>query len=420
MRALIAALLLTIPCVGGALGRVNVYAWQENRADGVLYHYRVVNMGSDGLLRLEIGRDDRSGGGLRLTTHPVGFVEDEEAIVAAGTLGLGFPIPATSVSVPPGWGAALILQEDAPEASLHYFLSDTGTPLRSATARGFSVLVPRADAMLLTGPWVAGLERGIRTQGSLMKDTLDAPAPAATVTGSAQGCGSVSLTINAALSGNGPWSLTWSDGYSQQTHVPQVSRTIVTSSSTQYWLKSISDVNTTGSSSGFATATVNAYPAVPTVTSSGPTTFCAGGSVTLTAPDGFTYLWSNGAKSQAIVAAATGNYSVSVTNAEGCSATSAPTTVTVNPATSITQQPQNKTILRNTSATVSVVAAGTGTLTYQWYSGTSPNTASPISGATGSSYTTPKLVKRGTYNYWVRVSGSCGVANSTTATITVN
>jgi YD repeat-containing protein len=37
-----------------------------------------------------------------------------------------------------------------------------------------------------------------------------------------------------------------------------------------------------------------ADPATPVITAGGPTTFCAGGSVTLTAPAGFTYTWSTG------------------------------------------------------------------------------------------------------------------------------
>ena len=114
---------------------------------------------------------------------------------------------------------------------------------------------------------------------------------------------------------------------------------------------------------------------------------------------------------------ASGNYTVTVTNANGCPATSAPRSVTENPATSIFTQPQSKTIPKNTTTTLSVVAAGTGPFTYQWYRGSSPNTSQPVSGATSSSYTTPKL-NRGTYTYWVRVTGACGVVNSNTATVT--
>src|SRR5207302_9675643 len=62
-----------------------------------------------------------------------------------------------------------------------------------------------------------------------------------------------------------------------------------------------------------------------------PTLFrSAGGSVTLTASTASSYLWSNGATTQAITVNASGNYSATVTNANGCSATSAATAVTVN------------------------------------------------------------------------------------------
>ncbi|HEX8619066.1 MAG TPA: hypothetical protein VF911_15890 [Thermoanaerobaculia bacterium] len=410
------AFIVAVTCARGLSGQVTVYAWQENKPEGVMYHYRVVNPGPEGFLWFNIGDDELSGFGPRLMTHPVGLVEDEEAPID----GFGFPIPTSSVGVPSGWSASFLLPGEHVEgSSLHYSITDTGTPLRSATLRGFSILVPQAEATYMTGPWKGGFERGFTTHGTLQKDTTDAPAPAAAVTGSAQGCESVSLTMNAALTGNGPWSLRWSDGFSQQTEVPQVARTVVSTFSKQYWITSISDVNTSGTSSGVATATVNSNPPAPTVTTSGPTNFCPGGSVTLAAPDGYTYRWSTGATSQAIIASAAGNYSVTVTNAGGCSSTSAPAVVTVSAATEITQQPQSRTVARNTTATLTVVARGTGNLTYQWYKGTSPNTSSPISGATGSSYTTPKLA-RGAYDYWVRVSGSCGFLNSATARVTAN
>ena len=78
-------------------------------------------------------------------------------------------------------------------------------------------------------------------------------------------------------------------------------------------------------------------PATPTITPGGPTTFCAGGSVTLTSssPTGNQwYLDGNpigGATAQQYDATASGSYTVTVT-ASGCtSAPSAPTAVTVNP-----------------------------------------------------------------------------------------
>jgi subtilisin-like proprotein convertase family protein len=74
--------------------------------------------------------------------------------------------------------------------------------------------------------------------------------------------------------------------------------------------------------------TVNPLPTAG-ITASGPTTFCAGGSVDLTATGGTTYLWSTGAVSTTITASATGIYTVTVTDGNGCTAT-ASTAVTVN------------------------------------------------------------------------------------------
>jgi hypothetical protein len=85
-------------------------------------------------------------------------------------------------------------------------------------------------------------------------------------------------------------------------------------------------------------------------------------------------------------------------------------------APSISTHPQSQTIPSGQTATMSVVASGTG-LSYQWYAGSSGTTTSPIGGATSSGYTTPALTT--TSSYWVRVSNSGGSADSNTATITV-
>jgi hypothetical protein len=59
-------------------------------------------------------------------------------------------------------------------------------------------------------------------------------------------------------------------------------------------------------------------PNVNQISSSGPTTFCDGGSVLLSSNPGESYLWSNGATTQSINVATTGNYSATVTYADGC------------------------------------------------------------------------------------------------------
>jgi hypothetical protein len=58
--------------------------------------------------------------------------------------------------------------------------------------------------------------------------------------------------------------------------------------------------------------------ATPTIAAGGPTTFCAGGSVTLTSSPGTSYLWSNGATTRSINVTTSGSYTVRVTNSGGC------------------------------------------------------------------------------------------------------
>ncbi len=74
--------------------------------------------------------------------------------------------------------------------------------------------------------------------------------------------------------------------------------------------------------------------ATATVSPAGPLTLCGGGSITLTASTGSTYLWSNGATTSTISVAQAGNYSVTVTYAGGC--TSGSNTVTVSNGTPFT------------------------------------------------------------------------------------
>ncbi len=86
------------------------------------------------------------------------------------------------------------------------------------------------------------------------------------------------------------------------------------------------------------------------------------------------------------------------------------------PAPTITAQPEGLTIDNGATATLSVSATGSG-LTYQWYSGASGATASPVVGETSATFTTPALTS--TASYWVRVSNTGGNADSTAAFVSV-
>lgn len=123
---------------------------------------------------------------------------------------------------------------------------------------------------------------------------------------------------------------------------------------------------------------VNVIPSAVT-SISGPTTFCAGNTVTLTAPAAGSYLWSTNETTQSITVAASGTYDVDVTTA-GCTASSAPITVTVNALPTPVVTTNNVAICQGAAATLSSTPASA----YAWSNGA---TTSTISVTTAGNYT---------------------------------
>ena len=76
---------------------------------------------------------------------------------------------------------------------------------------------------------------------------------------------------------------------------------------------------------------VNPAPPTPTITPSGPTSFCVGGMVTLTSSASTGNTWNTAAMTSFIIVSSSGPYFVTVTGANSCTATSSVTTVTVHP-----------------------------------------------------------------------------------------
>ncbi|MBL0359415.1 MAG: T9SS type A sorting domain-containing protein [Chitinophagaceae bacterium] len=145
------------------------------------------------------------------------------------------------------------------------------------------------------------------------------------------------VTCNATVTANGPTTfcqggsvtLTASEGASYLWSTGAVTRNISVNSAGTYSV-TVTDANNCTAASADVVVTVNALPAVPTITAGGATTFCSGESVTLTSSAASSYLWSNGAATQSITVTNAGTYSVTVKNAANCSASSAGVTVTVN------------------------------------------------------------------------------------------
>jgi hypothetical protein len=197
--------------------------------------------------------------------------------------------------------------------------------------------------------------------------------------------GSVTL-ISSSASGN-----TWSNG--------ETTQSITVTQSGNYTVS-----NTNGSctaTSNPLSVSVNTFPATPTISASGSTTFCQGGSVTLTSSSASGNTWSNGATTQAVTISQSGNYTVTVANGN-CSATSSPIAVTVNAAPS----------------TPTIFASGPTT----FCSGESVTlTSSSASGNTWSNgATTQAITVSQSGNYTVSLSNGTCTATSSALTVTVN
>src|SRR3954454_3777890 len=121
------------------------------------------------------------------------------------------------------------------------------------------------------------------------------------------------------------------------------------------------------------TVTATTLP-LATITPSGPTTFCQGGSVSLDAGAGFaSYLWSNGDTTRTIGVTTNGTFTVRVTGAGGCqSLASAPVNVTATTLPLATITPSGPaTFCQGGSVTLD---AGAGFASYLWSNGDTTRT----------------------------------------------
>ncbi|WP_176112967.1 beta strand repeat-containing protein [Sediminibacterium ginsengisoli] len=173
-----------------------------------------------------------------------------------------------------------------------------------------------------------------------------------------------------------------------------------------------------------APVTVGYYTVVtPTVSASGPLRFCAGGSVVLSSSNAHAYAWNTGASSASLSVSNSGSYYVTVTDANGCQATSAAVGITVNPLPSAAIA-GDASVCQNGTAP-SVIFTGSGgtapyTFTYRVGSGAAQTVSS--SGGNSASVAVPTNVA-GAFTYTligVQESSSTTCSNAASGSVTVN
>lgn len=187
----------------------------------------------------------------------------------------------------------------------------------------------------------------------------------------------------------------WSNG--------TVADSIYVSTTGQFTVQAISDNGCVSSASDIVTTYYNSRPSQPTIISQGSTSICYGESVSLQAPAGYTYLWSNDSVSQTIEVQNAGDYNLIIFDANGCASdTSEPVTV------EILASPERPVLSESGLIDVCMGASQTLTATtgyqYLWSTGD----------------TTQSITVSDSGEYFVQVaeSGSCYSEESDTAIIT--
>ncbi len=223
------------------------------------------------------------------------------------------------------------------------------------------------------------------------------PNPVASASNTGAYCNGTTIQLN----GGGGASYSWSgpNSFASTQQNPSISN----AQSLNAGLYTVTVTNGFGCNNTASTNVV-VNSATAAITPGGPTTFCAGNSVLLSANAGSGYIWSTGATTQTITANASNTYSVTVTAANSCTA-SASQLVTVNALPTVSATNTGPYCI---GYNIQLNAAGTNIATYNW---SGPNSFSAT--AQNPVRTTSSAADFGSYTVTVTSSASCSASAST-------
>lgn len=247
------------------------------------------------------------------------------------------------------------------------------------------------------------LTTGCSNSDAIIINVSGSPLAVTTTADPATLCSGATVQLSAyATGGSGTYSYDWTslpEGFTSSLANPTANPTV----NTTYYVTVSDGYNTVNEE---VAVTVNPLPDRPTITADGSTTFCKGGSVTLSSTEGSSYKWSTGATTRSILVAEGGNYTVQVTNEYGClSEASTITVVTVNPL------PSKPIITANGPLTF--CENGSVTLTSQ-------SSASEYLWSTGATTRSIDVSTTGTYSLRVTNTYGCLSDSSDPVDVTVN
>jgi gliding motility-associated-like protein len=182
---------------------------------------------------------------------------------------------------------------------------------------------------------------GCTTQSSIVHVTVNTVPVVAAITGSNSVCEGGNMTLSSATIGG-----TWTVNNNFIANIDGAGNVTGLNAGTTTVTYTVSNNGCTAS----AVAQVNVLnnPVTPTITASGATSLCPGGSVVLFASNAPNYQWSNGPTTPFVVASQSGAYTVTVTGLNGCSATSLPVNVFIGDNTNpVITAPLNVTVTPN-------------------------------------------------------------------------